>query len=796
MLRNYLTTALRNLTKRKGYSFLNVLGLAIGMACCTVIAIFVIDELSYDRYHQNSGEIYRLIDGKTAETAPALMWALKKDYPEVRDYVRLRPPAGVWMMRYGDKVFYEHRVFWTDASLFKVFSFVLTQGSPESALVAPKTVVITQTVAQRYFGSEDPMGKTIVADDGFADLTVTGVMKDIPVNTHFQGDFFISMATQEAIWQDGRVGSWSDAEYHSYVLLEPGASVSDLVAKLPDFVEKYVPAAKRTRRGPFDLNLQAVTDIHLFSDLEDELGPNGDMDYLFTLGGIGLFTLLVACINFVNLSTARAVDRGREVGMRKVLGANRAQLGFQFLGESVILAFLALILSLIISGLSLSWFGSLTAKALTFDVLFSTYGLLCVLGSALLVGVLSGIYPAMVLAGMKPISVLDGIGSTGTGSGLLRRGLVVVQFGVSVLLLIGTGITFRQLNFLQERHLGFDKEHVITSPMGTVGGLVEGIHIFTDRIRNHPGVVSISRSMSMPGRSGGKGLLGSSPSHIQGVDMEPVNVERLWVDYDYLETLGLELIAGRDFSRDFSTDRYTACILNETAVGRLGLGSPEEAVGKTLQSGEPVGLIVGVVRDFHMRSLRQPVSPMALGVGGGVGAYYSIRLAEENGPATVSFIEDTWKQVNPDHPLIYTFLDADFDALYGNERRIGRIFAVFCFLAIFIACLGLIGLVAFTTTRRTREIGIRKVLGASETGLVALLSGEVIWLVVIANLLAWPAGYLLMRSWLAGFAYHVDISADIFVIGGLTSLVMAASTVGYQALTAARTNPVEALRGE
>ncbi|MBT5874392.1 MAG: FtsX-like permease family protein [Candidatus Latescibacteria bacterium] len=546
MFRSYLTTAIRNLSKRKGYTFLNVLGLAIGMACCTVIALFVVDELSYDRYHRNSGEIYRLIDGQSAETAPALMWALKKDYPEVREYVRLRPPAGVWMMRYGDKVFFEHRVFWTDASLFRVFSFVLAQGSPETALVAPKTVVITQTVARRYFGSEDPMGKTIVADDGFADLTVTGVMEDIPANTHFQGDFFVSMSTQEAVWQDGRVGSWSDSQYHSYVLLEPGVSVSDLVAKLPDFIEKYVPAVKRTWRGPFDLDLQAVTDIHLYSDLEDELGPNGDMDYLFTMGGIGLFALLVACINFVNLSTARAVDRGREVGMRKVLGANWSQLGSQFLGESVMLAFLAMILSFLISGISLTWFGSLTGKVLSFDVLFSPYGLVCVLGSALLVGVLSGTYPAIVLASMRPVSVLSG-GNTGTGNSLLRRGLVIVQFGVSVLLLIGTGITFRQLNFLQERHLGFDKENVITSPMGTVSGLEEGVQIFTDRIRNHPGVVSMSRSMSMPGRSGGQGILGSSPTTVKKLDMVPVDLERLWVDFDYLETLGLELIAGRDF---------------------------------------------------------------------------------------------------------------------------------------------------------------------------------------------------------------------------------------------------------
>ena len=791
MFRNWLVVTLRQMNRHKGYTAVNVLGLAVGMTCAMLVFIYVDFELSYDRYHEKAGRIYRVAVNNDARTPPAMAPALKEDFPEVVSYVRLLPTTGTWVMKHEENIYYENRVYWADNALFDIFDFPLVQGDPRSALEAPLTVVISEDTARKYFGREDPMGKTINADNGFLMLTVTGVMENTPPNAHLQADMIISLATS----YQGDLKYWSWINFYTYILLSEGHSSAATEEKLPDFVNRHIGEQLREQGGRFELFLQPVTDIHLYSQLEHETGANGDINYIWILSAVGLFILVVACINFVNLSTARFSGRVREVGLRKALGAVRGQLMRQFLGESILLTVLALMIALVAVWLVSPHFDAFTGKPVTADFTANPLWLLLLPAGAVLIGLLSGSYPAFLLASMQPVPGVKGGRRLEASGALSWKILVVVQFAISVAMIIGTGILFSQTEYIRNKKLGFDKDQVIVIP--TLGDVLEDYQPWKEALLRHSGVVGMTNSRSLPGLEGNIGQV--STGTIQRVD-DPANarhdVQGLNVDLDFVETLGMELLAGRSHSGAFDRDAEGRnIVINESARRVLGWDSPEAAIDRQVRFGNgSVSTVIGVIGDFHFRSLHLSIEPLVLFLGGGL--HMAVRLHPENTAQTLDFIESQWSRFFPDFPFAYSFLDENIDRLYRSEIRIGYVFGVFAMVAVLLACLGLFALVSFTVEQRTREIGVRKALGASVGQMLALLSGEFMGLVLIANVIAWPAAWLAMQRWLASFAYHVEIGWGVFFISGVLAFMITLATIGYQVVRTALTNPAVVLRNE
>ncbi len=805
MFTNYLKIALRNLLKSKGYTFINVAGLAVGLACCLLILLFVRDELSYDRHYEQADRIYRItLEALLGEQeingpiSPAPMaQALVTDYPEVVQATRLFTFSGETFVRYEDKRFVEERFFFGDSTVFEVFSFLLLRGDPETALVEPLTVVLTESTAQKYFGPDDPIGQTIEVDGD--DYRVTGVTTDVPENSHFHFDFLGSLGTLG----NSRNPMWVSNNFRTYFILAEGHTAEDLEAKFPAMVEKYAgPQVEEilgitveqffASGGKFEFHVQALTDIHLHSQLNYEIEPNGDITYVYAFSIIAFLILLIACINFMNLATARSAGRAKEVGVRKVLGSNRRQLTLQFLMESMLLSVVALGVALVLAVVLLPVFNTLAGKTLVID-----YGdgvmLAGLIGLAVMVGLLAGSYPAFFLASFRIVNVLKGQGQAGLKSSRLRSGLVVFQFVISIALMIGTAMVYRQVDFVQNKHLGFEKEHVIV--LERFDALGPQQDAFKEQLLQHPNVVAVAGANTLPGRTFGDTSFfpeGAPPDQLR-------NIRLLFTDFDLFETLNLELVDGRFFSRDFSTDS-TAIILNEAAVKEFGL-TVEEAVGKRLVSpgfGEDEAQfisIIGVMKDFHFQSLHDAIRPLGVFIGRTL-PYLAVRVRPDDIPGTLARLETAWQAFAPDQPFTYSFLDSDVDALYQADQRQGSLFGIFALWAIVIACLGLFGLAAFTAEQRTKEIGVRKVLGATVPGIIVLLSKEFTKLVGIAFVVAAPLAYLFIDRWLQDFAFRVDISWWIFLMAGLAALVIAWLTVSYQSIRAALTNPVDALRYE
>ena len=808
MFKNYFKIALRNLLKSKGYTLINVAGLALGLAACLLILLFVQDELSYDRHHAEADQIYRVtLEALLGEqeingpiTPAPMAQALVNDYPEVVQATRLFTFSGETLVRYEANQFIEERFFFGDSTVFDVFTFPLLQGDPETALVEPNTVVLTESTARKYFGQEDPMGKTIRVDDQF-DYEVTGVMEDVPETSHFHFDFLGSLGTLG----NSRNPMWVSNNFRTYFILADGQRAEALEAKFPAMVEKYAgPQVEEilgitidqffASGGKFEFHLQALTDIHLHSHLNYEIEPNGDITYVYAFSIIAFLILLIACINFMNLATARSAGRAKEVGVRKVLGSNRRQLTLQFLMESMLLSLIALGVALVLAVALLPVFNTLSGKALE-----SNYGdgvmLSGLIGLAVLVGLLAGSYPAFFLASFRIVNVLKGQGQAGLKSSKLRSGLVVFQFVISIVLMIGTAMVYRQVDFVQSKHLGFEKEHVIV--LERFDALGPQQEAFKQQLVQHPNVVAVAGANTLPGRT-----FGDTSFFVEGAPPDQLrNIRVLMTDFDLLETLNLDLIDGRFFSHDFSTDS-SAVILNEAAVKEFGFAEAE-AVGKRLVSPgfgdeeEQYISIIGVVKDFHFQSLHDTIRPLGLFIGRNF-TYLAARIQPEDIPGTLAALETQWQTFAPEQPLTYSFLDSDVDALYQRDQRQGSLFGTFALLAIMIACLGLFGLAAFTAEQRTKEIGVRKVLGASVPGIIVLLSKEFTTLVVIAFVVAAPAALWAMTQWLEGFAYSMDLVGAwwIFLGAGAAALLIAWLTVGYQSIRAALTNPVEALRYE
>jgi putative ABC transport system permease protein len=804
MFNNYLKIALRNIFKYKGYSLINIVGLAIGMACCLLILLYVQDELSYDRYNENADRIYRVIEevrlegvGEESSSMPFPTGdTLPLEYPDaveasVRFFNFQLPTMSVQYGTSDEKLFNEPRFFFADSAVFQVFSFEMIEGDPKKALEEPNTIVITEAMAEKYFEDEDPMGKTLRWQNG-VNLRVTGVIKDVPPNSHFQFDFLGSFTTLRRLFGGNLPQNWYWNPCWTYILLRDGVSADSLQAQFPALVQKYFPDSIKNK---VVIKLQPLKDIHLFSHLDYEINPNSDISYIYIFSAIAVFVLLIACINFMNLATARSANRGREVGMRKVLGAYRTQLIKQFLGESMILCVIAAVLSVLIIEIVLPAFNAFSGKILSTDYFTDGSLLAGLIVITLTVGILSGIYPAFFLSGFDPVKVMKGTLERGGKSSAFRKVLVVVQFAISIVLIIGTIICFQQLNYLRNTKLGFNKDQIVMLPAyGTA--LARWYERFRERILQDPHISQVAAMEDVLGAKYQTGSFipeGTSESNMQQIPL-------LVVTHDFIETFDMEMVSGRSFSKEFPTDITEGIIINESASKRFGW-SPEEALGKRLRQQNGLMLkVVGVVKDFNYASLSQPITPFVLEMPRTPGQmnnrmrYVTVRTSAADLQQTIGFLRSTWEEVVPNRSFDFFFLDDELDKLYHAEEQMGRVFGVFTILAIVIACLGLFALASFTTELRTREIGIRKVLGAQAFGIVILLSKEFAKWVLIANVIAWPVAFYIMERWLDGFAHRTIIGIPTFIVATLLAFAIAILTVSFQAFKAALSDPVKSLR--
>ena len=789
MLKNYLKIALRNLKRNPGSSFINISGLAIGVVCCALIGLYIQDELRFDRFHRQADNIYRVVAERgegndthlSANTSYPIVPQMKADFPEIAVATRMRRMFQP-IVQVGDQRFREERFFGVDSTFFEVFSFPLLSGDPRTVLDAPDAVVITEETAQRYFGDENPMGQTLTYQTGNTpvDFTVTGVLQNLPHNSHVHFDFLGRIDHL-----NGPFGRWQVfVQNYSFVLLPEQARAASLEAKLPSFVDRHVRAELEPGEV-FNLFLQPLTDIHLYSDLQSEVEPNGSITFVYLFAAIAFFILLIACANFVNLTTARAMQRAREVGVRKAVGAHRLQLVRQFLSESVMLSFLALLAAVLLLWIVLPTFNSLSDRTLHLGF---GHGLLLT-GFALVTGFLAGMYPAFYLSAFRPSATLKGVATSGRRGASARKGLVVFQFVVSIALLVCTGTVYEQMQYVRGKNLGFAKEHIIVVPIdGRTGARAEAL---TRALEEHPTVVRASASMLIPSTQ-----LWTYNVR-QANQQENMGTGFYKVDHAFVETYGLQLRAGRAFDPELASDSTDAFMVNEEAARRLGYTLPEAILGKTLffGDGSRSGQVIGVLADFNVESLHAPIEPIVFFIDQDFN-YLSVRVRADNLDETLGFLQDRLAAFAPHLPFDYSFVDERFDALHRADARLGHIFSVFAALAIFIACLGLFGLATFTTQQRTKEIGVRKVLGASGPSIVALLSKDFLRLVVLAFVVACPLAYFAMRQWLNAFAYHIDISGWIFLIAGSLTLAIALLTVSYQAVKAALADPVKSLRYE
>ena len=790
------TISLRHMSRQRGYTAINVLGLAVGLVCAILIFLYVRWELSYDRYHEKADRIYRVTLNDSARSPRELGPILQADFPEIQQYARLLPTIGTWIMKYEDRVYYEKNVYWANNELFDVFDFPLVRGDPDHALVAPYTAVISEDTARKYFGEDDPMGKTIIADNGYMLLTVTGVMENVPENSHFHPEFLISLPTGYDKFQWSETPRiWYSDLFYTYVVMPEGHPPSETQEKLPGFVEKHVEASFLEDIGRFELTLQPLTDIHLHSHLENEHGANTDISYVYILSAIGLFILIIASVNYVNLSTAQFAHRAREIGMRKVLGASRGQLIRQYLGESVLMTIAALLIALAAVYFLAPYFDALLGLPITAVHALHPLWWFAMPAIAILIGLLSGGYPALLFSSMRVIPGLKAAQPYQLGGAWSRKILVISQFVISIALIIGTGILFSQLNFIQNKKLGFEKDLVIVIP--TVQQVAVNYQPWKDALLQYTGVDGVSQAITLPGLFGTIGRMSTGTiQRVEDPDHVRHTVQGFQAAVDFVETMGMELLAGRSHRGSFRNDTETEnIVINEAAMRVLGWETPEEAIGRQVRfaSGN-IHTVVGVVRDFHFRTLHLAIEPLVFFHG--TGLHLVVRIRPEDIRRTLEFIEGTWSEFFPDFPFAYTFLDEDIDRLYRTEARIGYFFGAFALVAVFLTCLGLVALVSFTVERRTREIGIRKALGASVRRLLAMLSAEFVGLALVANVFAWPAAWLIMTRWLEDYAYRVEVEWDIFFLSGGAALLITLVTIGYHVTRTALANPADVLRSE
>ena len=810
MLVNYLKIAWRNLLRNKVFSTINIVSLSLGLATCMIIGLFVLDELSFDRFHEKADRIVRVtfrakMGGNKIEEAnvmPPTAKTLQRDYPEVLEATRLRA-AGAFMIEKGEGIIKEESVAFVDSNFLQVFNFPLVAGDAKTALLEPNTLVISDKMAKKYFGANDPLGQILTAKNYDNPMKVTGVMAEWPANSHLQFNFLIAMAGRE----EAQSNSWMQSEFYTYLVLPAGYDYHQLQAKLPQMVTKYFGpgiqqtfgislSAFRQEGNDLGLFLQPLTDIHLRSNFDYDIAPSGDIRYVYIFGAIALFMLLIACINFMNLSTAAASKRAREVGIRKVMGSVKSTLVGQFLLESIMLTAVALVLAVFIVSQTLPLFNDLAEKNLTLSFTAMPWLLLGLPLLGLAVGILAGSYPAFFLSSFKAITALKG----GTRLDLFKgrrsidlRGILVMgQFCVSIILIVGTTVVYQQLRFIQNAKLAYDKEQVLV--LAETYRLGQNEQLFKHQLLQDPRIVNATVSGYVPaGPSFNNNFLvygdDRANEYIKGIRYE--------VDEKYMATLGMKLVAGRNFSPEFSTDS-SAIILNETAAKQMGWGG--DALGHTISSAKVNGdketfRVIGIVEDFNFKSLHERIGPLMLTLGNNNGAILA-KVKTHDLSALLQSVKKQWDALAVDAPFEYTFLEEDFNTTYRAEQKTGRILGLFAGLTIFVACLGLFGLATFTAEQRTKEIGVRKVLGASIGSIVALISKDFLKLVLVAIVIATPPAWYVADNWLQDFAYKIDLTWWYFAGAGLLAVIVALLTVSFQAVRAALLNPVHALRSE
>lgn len=803
MLINYLKSAIRNFLRYKSFATLNIASLTIGITGCLVIGLFVFDELKFDKSVPGAENIYRIYEERsetnattyTASVPPAFSQYLKQNYPEVETTARILMTVDRFLFEYNDNSNYEDKGIYAEGSLFKIFPLKFIVGNSETALDAPSSVVISKEMASRYFGSSDAVGKTVKIDK--EDFTVTGVFEKYP--GHFHRDFNYVMSLSSSGIGPERMNLWTWHQFWEYVKFRPGADIMSVQEKFQAAVKKEVtPVGDEFR--PF---FQALKDIHLKSaKFQNDVVIRGNLTYVKALYIIALFVLVIACFNFINLSTARSFKRSREIGIRKVVGAYRKQLVTQFIGESVLLAVLSMIIAIVITVILIPWLNRFTEKSIEFNPLSSPLagiGLLC---ASVILGIFAGIYPALVLSGFKPVKVMKSMKviDKDLSSAILRKSLIVVQFIVSVLLIICTVIVYRQTRFFNEKDLGFNKEQILQfEARGKIG---QNLETFIAEIKRSSNVVSVTSGYGLPGdRYAGEVV--TIPGE-NGQHQYPTIV--LIGDHDYIKTLGMRIVAGRDFSREMSTDVKEAFIINETAAKEFGLGTPQEAIGHSLYWNEwepddslkPVkkGRVIGVVQDFHYKSLHERISPVVIQIYPKVLYKVAVKLQTRDINSTIAFIEEQWKKFAPEYPFDYQFMEENYGKMYLSEEKLSSLLSIFAAMAIIVGCLGLFALAALSAEERTKEIGIRKVVGAKAFQILVLLSKNFLSLVIIASVIAIPIAWLTMSGWLQNFSYRITIEWWIFLLSVVLTASIALVTISFQTIRISLMKPVKALRTE
>jgi len=794
--------------KNKGFTFINVFGLALGLATCLLIVFYVFDELSYDRYNVNTDRIFRLneevkfggVQNPYAIVPPPAASALKADFPEVEQVARFRNRGGNKVKK-GSQNIQEDRMVYADNSIFDVFTLPVISGSTANALKDPHTVVITEDVAKKYFGNTNVVGQVLTFNDT-SQFKITAVIKNIPQQSHFHFDFFMSMPTIA----ESRDNSWLGNNFNTYILLKPGVNYMDLAAKLPEFMHRHagpqiqsaihMDFASFEKSGNFlKLTLIPLKNIHLQSAMFDELEPNGNIAYVYIFSAIAIFILLIACVNFMNLSTARSANRAREVGVRKVLGSPRKYLVAQFLTESILVTLVGAIIAVFAAWAFLPLFNQLSGKELIVTTQILGWLIPALFIIIIVIGCLAGSYPALFLSGFQPIDVLKGKLAAGFKGGTLRSFLVVFQFAISIFLIIGTLVIYNQLKYIQNKDLGYNRDHILI--VKNVWTLGKGANAFKQEVKQLAGVQNATLSNSLPTDNGGDNTTSFFKNQV--IDQKGAVLSHQWyVDEDYIPTLSIKMIAGRNFSKDMTTDS-SAVIINEAFAKLMGYSNPIDQFVYTPANNQLTKVtrlhIVGVMKDFNFKSLRDNVPPLLFNLTPNMGVL-SIRIKTADIPGLLAQVKNKWKDVSPNQQFNYSFMDQEFDALYRSEQRMGAISIAFTSLAIIIACLGLFGLAAYAAEQRTKEIGIRKVLGANVSTIVSMLSKDFIKLVLISIIIAAPLAWWAMQKWLQSFAYRENIQWWVMAVAGFGAILIAFITISFQSIKAALTNPVSSLRSE
>ncbi|MFC1887200.1 ABC transporter permease [Candidatus Cloacimonadota bacterium] len=810
MLKNYLLVALRNMKKQKFYSFINILGLAIGITCSFLIFLYISNELSYDKFYPQGDNIYRLgctnnFNGKIDSYANAprpIMAQMKQIYPEIVQTTRVCGLNGLFThkvdIEYDNKTITSERAFSVDSTFFEVFQNEFIRGDAQTCLREPLSVVITESMARRLFGNEDPYGKTVLME-GIFEVPITGVIKDLPGNTHFEYDIIVPWV---ASYRFGEEDAWYGWHTYQYMLLAEGADWKTLEAKFPAFYEEYMKERFDNLSGSSELFLQPIKNIHLKSNLTWEMYPNGNITNVYAFTIIAIFLLVIACINYMNLATARSFRRNREVGMRKIFGSQKSALIWQFQTEAVLLASIAVLFAFLLIELCLPLFNTITSMQLELNLLQNPEYFLGLFIISLVIGFLSGLYPAFMLSGLSPVSVLKSMTARGSRGAFLRKFLIVMQFTISIALIIGTLIVVKQLNFARNKDMGFDKENVMV--ITVKDSLINrNIPALKQELTSNPNILGAAVSLNLPGTTFNRGPFRLDNN--EGV-LERNSCQFMQIDYEFIETMDMTILEGRNFDREHETEWFRSVLVNETTVKRMGW---DEALDKRVYAFEDsLGNItylnvIGVVSDFHPNSVREQIHPIIIYLiddeqrtyyGGN--KYLFVKMKGNDISSTIRFIEEKWEEFGTGNQMQYIFLDEQLARLYRNEEKLITLFSTFTFITIFIACLGLLGLASFTAEQRAKEIGIRKVLGSTVIEILVHLSKDFARLILLANIIAWPIAYFAMKHWLQYFAYKTGLSIWVFLLSGFAALLIALLTISVQTVKAAMSNPADVLQYE